>query len=899
MPAFFYDTAHALKRRDKATTHIVDLVKIQGADVPAVQETSRDDLVEWIKYLFTLVKPEVDDTLSPMAKPWLAHFSANFAPELKSRKGGESLYEKGLPDLAAVVFVGEILEGFLRSDGAKDMPNARQDLLDVLDKMAKEIKRPIFKAIQGYLILLEKQADTILAKQQDFVGRGFPAGSDDLSIYRPASVPLAAKPANLEMAAGQSILDMPIDRLLQLPNREQTKALHEMIQALRQQFLNDANRSEARSVKRNLSKLVFGFALAGFSGCTELSPLAQNLATGAILNRESVVQLFGNLLSPEWLKATWHLDITFGSNRSEARNVKARKVRGSYPSRTMEVHSGDIQAGPVTIELILTNQNGLGVLLHADGEKVSPKQTERRFVRVSGKSISVGRHLSIAIIGLDERDDAIYITLTGPRKYIEDAHQINPGRSEAHSQLPIDGNVAASTAWLLTPSTVSPARAEARVSMEDAVRWLDIGAEKALEDAQAQTEKAEALTAAAQVMQAAAEYVKKNHQVGIMEGLLQTNKTLLDGNALAWQYYSEAKKSQPAEQAVEEPKKDEKTLPWAKVVSLLEDAIEYLNQQKLAKPAEQKILREIIDVVTDALTHLQVHAISYPNGLTIDTLKTDKNLIAGHQQAWSFLVQFSKKWHSQRSEVRLNMPKTGTGSDLINTEPVPVLSGESARESSQENVGAGLPRPSEIGAETAPLLTGTISVQRGAASPNLNIRQAINHIEGKYAVAVDMEVFEALSDAQRAEFYKSFAAYAKSKAVKFIFNMQGDREMTAVYQELINFRSQYSDVVELRVNPEQFQFDGSGVVNISKEGVKAHFADQIENFLRQSKSRYVPLKYQSGNREPGLLTAALLLLFAGKEELIPQGQYFSEIPPSLTEAIENFLQSYVYIAKSA
>ena len=53
------------------------------------------------------------------------------------------------------------------------------------------------------------------------------------------------------------------------------------------------------------------------------------------------------------------------------------------------------------------------------------------------------------------------------------------------------------------------------------------------------------------------------------------------------------------------------------------------------------------------------------------------------------------------------------------------------------------------------------------------------------------------------------------------------------------------------------------------------------------------------NAEPGLLTAALLLLDAGRDDLMRQRQYFSQVPAALRSEIRQLLENYVYIARSA
>ena len=127
--------------------------------------------------------------------------------------------------------------------------------------------------------------------------------------------------------------------------------------------------------------------------------------------------------------------------------------------------------------------------------------------------------------------------------------------------------------------------------------------------------------------------------------------------------------------------------------------------------------------------------------------------------------------------------------------------------------------------------------------------------------------------------------------------MDGKEVSTPAFDELKIF-SQRNKNVEIRTTQSVSGFQGRSVISVTKEGVKSASARGLEEKLRGSKDFY-PVRYGTADKEPGLLTAALLLLDSGREDLMRQRQYFSEIPAALRSEIRQLLDNYVYIARSA
>jgi len=185
----------------------------------------------------------------------------------------------------------------------------------------------------------------------------------------------------------------------------------------------------------------------------------------------------------------------------------------------------------------------------------------------------------------------------------------------------------------------------------------------------------------------------------------------------------------------------------------------------------------------------------------------------------------------------------------------------------------------------------------GTTSTRLERRETTNRFQEKYAVVVDMKVFDALLPEQRKEFYKLMAHYREGDRVRFIFPVVGDRQMDTVWEELSDRKAQFGNV-EIPINPIGFGFQGRKVINVSKEGIQSPYADFLERRLSQSKDLY-RVRYREADKEAGLLTAALLLLESKPSDFIRQGRYFSEVPLGLEAEIEHFLLSYVYVGRSA
>lgn len=169
--------------------------------------------------------------------------------------------------------------------------------------------------------------------------------------------------------------------------------------------------------------------------------------------------------------------------------------------------------------------------------------------------------------------------------------------------------------------------------------------------------------------------------------------------------------------------------------------------------------------------------------------------------------------------------------------------------------------------------------------------------EEKYAVLVDLDVFDGLAPQQKEEFYKLFAVYHGTEKVKFVFWVPGERRMDVTLSELMDFEKRFDDV-EIRINPETFDFRKVKILNVSKEGISSFYAADAEKRFGRSKDFY-SVRYRRDNQEPGLLTAAILLLNSGREEFFGRKGYFSEVPAGFRSEIRQYLMSYVYIKQSA
>lgn len=170
-----------------------------------------------------------------------------------------------------------------------------------------------------------------------------------------------------------------------------------------------------------------------------------------------------------------------------------------------------------------------------------------------------------------------------------------------------------------------------------------------------------------------------------------------------------------------------------------------------------------------------------------------------------------------------------------------------------------------------------------------------NPLQEKYAVVVDMGVFDALSVAQQIEVKKLIHARPE---VRFVFNVMGERRLDPALQELMDFRNRYRNV-ELRIDPTSFDFTNRQVIHVSKEGVPVPYFDWIERKFREDE-RFRSVRYPAHDPEAGLITAALLLLEGGKwEEVVRRGQSFSHVPSFLRSKIRQLIDNYVYVSRSA
>lgn len=240
-------------------------------------------------------------------------------------------------------------------------------------------------------------------------------------------------------------------------------------------------------------------------------------------------------------------------------------------------------------------------------------------------------------------------------------------------------------------------------------------------------------------------------------------------------------------------------------------------------------------------------------------------------------------WHERALKgefVQLGMDYMGVGMPAIFADMVSAQSSDASR------------------AEVRELKMQEAEKQRGKETKRSETRrdvpQAVNRFQEKYAVVVDMNVFDALSEEQQIEFKKLIHARPE---VKFVFHVMGERKLDSVLQDLMDFKGRYKNV-EIRIDPTRFDFQGRKIISISKEGVRADYTDLIEKKLGQSKDLY-RVRYQENDKNAGLLTAALLLLESKPEDFMRQGRYFSEVQAGFRAQIRQFLLTYVYVARSA
>jgi hypothetical protein len=187
-------------------------------------------------------------------------------------------------------------------------------------------------------------------------------------------------------------------------------------------------------------------------------------------------------------------------------------------------------------------------------------------------------------------------------------------------------------------------------------------------------------------------------------------------------------------------------------------------------------------------------------------------------------------------------------------------------------------------------------------APSPDIRRSLETLQGQYAVVVDMNVFESLAKEQREEFYKLFPIYdadrEEERKVKFIFSATGDRRLSPVMQEIMDFQKEYPHHVELRVDTPPAKFGTRKIIHVTKDDIQNLSTAGFEDAWRKS-GKLFEIRYRANNQKSGLLTAALLLLDSGREELFRTHSYLSEIPAGWVSAIQSFLKTYFYLGRSA
>lgn len=189
------------------------------------------------------------------------------------------------------------------------------------------------------------------------------------------------------------------------------------------------------------------------------------------------------------------------------------------------------------------------------------------------------------------------------------------------------------------------------------------------------------------------------------------------------------------------------------------------------------------------------------------------------------------------------------------------------------------------------LATGRSELRRDSGLRSL--QKSARNFRERYLVAVDADVFDALSPEQRTEFYKLFTARSE---VRFVFNMDGDRRLTPALTELMDFDKR-QDNVEVRMTPSISGFQGRKVISVTKKGVPTVAARLLEEKLQGSKDFY-PVQYGESENEIGRISAALLYADL-KDAAWFQRQPAFEIPASLRSEIRQILDNFLYVSRSA
>lgn len=200
------------------------------------------------------------------------------------------------------------------------------------------------------------------------------------------------------------------------------------------------------------------------------------------------------------------------------------------------------------------------------------------------------------------------------------------------------------------------------------------------------------------------------------------------------------------------------------------------------------------------------------------------------------------------------------------------------------------------------------SGQGGAArAADAATREEAQSLLGRFWVPVDMEVFEALSNAQRAEFYKTVRMFADNGRVQFAFF--GDAT-TAVSMETEAWREVLA--LDRRYNHVRFQIltggrlpdlsaaQGRRVLAVTREGAEGIQAEKLKKELSR-RPGVVWLKYLSQGAQPGLLLSALQLVDSAPDEQLRSMNVITanDIPSGLLADMNAILRTYELASRSA
>jgi hypothetical protein len=173
---------------------------------------------------------------------------------------------------------------------------------------------------------------------------------------------------------------------------------------------------------------------------------------------------------------------------------------------------------------------------------------------------------------------------------------------------------------------------------------------------------------------------------------------------------------------------------------------------------------------------------------------------------------------------------------------------------------------------------------------------ALKDLTGRYAVILDVKHFRLFSKKQRQEFYKAFSLYDQNKKIRFVFYAAEDEPLDEVLQELLDFSRVFKQlkVVSKLANVD---FKDRLVLNFSKQGSVSVSRQYFEESLSKAKKRF-DIIYRSRDQE-GLLLAALLLLESGNEAVVRNQMALRNIANQLNSQIQQLLEAFHYIGRSA